>query len=820
MGFFTDGTIDMNNYDSILNSASKIALENGQASIEPAHLFKVILRKDGIVRQFIEDVIKKDYWYCIDWAEIRISQLEKSVVRGGLQPSKAASAVLHEAENYMSQVGLEEPDDRFVLAALATPGVGFSFDQLKSLPITSSEVIEGITKTNKSEGTTIKKRSTPSADVKYCTDIILNFKECGIPSIIGFENEISSIIDVLSRKHRSNILITGESGVGKTSLVEGFVARLVSGEVPAYLADAKVYSLDLNAVSVGASYNGEIEDRIKKVIDTLTDMPGSILVVEGLDKMFDKQGTFNGATRAIKQSLSEGGLMWIATASIDGFTKHLETDKELTSKFDRISLDPPNDDACFRILKGVIQEYEEFHGLHASDGVLHQSIRLAKRYLPEKALPSSAIDLIDRTMAQIKAMNDTSNSDIQVLESKLDGIVFQHSEEQSTELTWFHYELFNRLSCLLTSQIEDDTDFHKIDSIEAQVAYLKKVIAKLKTLVENKRTEVVEGDLFAVIAKQTGIPLGKVQSKERDKLMGGEEILKRRVVGQDPAIKIVLDAIYESRSGLTKKGQPIGSFFFLGPTGTGKTELTKSLVEFLFGDESALLRFDMSEYKEEHSVALLYGAPPGYVGYEEGGLLVNKIRQHPYSVVLFDEIEKAHKSVFDLFLQILDEGKLHDRLGRVGDFSNALIVFTSNIGSEKIVEYFDRGVVPERKDLMPIMEGNFRPEFLARLTEIVPFAPITEKMLLRIFDIHLGALCKQLEEQHITLTVDEESKMHISQIGFNPRYGARTIIGTIRTELRRPLSKLIISGQLKPGDTVTAEWKNSQIIFSINNKVL
>lgn len=512
--------------------------------------------------------------------------------------------------------------------------------------------------------------------------------------------------------------------------------------------------------------------------------------------------------------------MWICTASTDGFTKHMETDKELTGKFDRIALDPPTDEACFRILKGSIAQYEEYHGLTVSDTVLHQAIRLAKRYLAEKALPSSAFDLIDRTMAQIKAMNDSSESDLQVMNSKLDEIAGHPAEVQASELQWLHYEIFNRLSCLLTAQVEDDTDFAKLKGAEAQIDYLRKVLEKIQTLIGNPRTEVSEGDLFAVIAKQTGIPLGKVQSKEREKLMGGEEILKHRVVGQDQAIKTVLDAILESRSGLTKKGQPIGSFFFLGPTGTGKTELTKALVEFLFGDESALLRFDMSEYKEEHSVALLYGAPPGYVGYEEGGLLVNKIRQHPYSVVLFDEIEKAHKSVFDLFLQILDEGKLHDRLGRVGDFSNALIVFTSNIGSEKIVEYFDRGVIPDRKDLMPIMEGNFRPEFLARLTEIVPFAPITEKMLLRIFDIHLRALCKQLEEQHITLTVDEESKGHIAQIGFNPRYGARTIIGTIRTELRRPLSKLIISGQLKPGDTVTAEWKENGIIFSVNNRVL
>jgi ATP-dependent Clp protease ATP-binding subunit ClpA len=321
-------------------------------------------------------------------------------------------------------------------------------------------------------------------------------------------------------------------------------------------------------------------------------------------------------------------------------------------------------------------------------------------------------------------------------------------------------------------------------------------------MTEDKHTELTSDDMSAVVAKLTGIPLGKVQTSERDRLLGAEDTLKKRVVGQDHAVKKVLDAVYESRSGLNKKGQPMGSFFFLGPTGTGKTELSKALAEFLFGDESSLLRFDMSEFKEEHSVALLYGAPPGYVGYEEGGLLVNKIRQNPYSVVLFDEIEKAHKSVFDLFLQILDEGKLHDRLGRVGDFSNALILFTSNIGAQTIVEKFNSGVIPENNELMDIMQGYFRPEFLARLTEIVPFSPITDKTVTKIFDIHMKGLLKLLAEQNITLTLTPEARQAIALRGYNQQYGARPVIGIIRKELRHPISKKIIAGKIKPGDNI------------------
>ncbi|MCX6225279.1 MAG: ATP-dependent Clp protease ATP-binding subunit, partial [Bacteroidia bacterium] len=325
---------------------------------------------------------------------------------------------------------------------------------------------------------------------------------------------------------------------------------------------------------------------------------------------------------------------------------------------------------------------------------------------------------------------------------------------------------------------------------------------RLLELAGSKREALDKSDIGAIVSMKTGIPLGKMQTSERDRLMNTEEHLKKRVVGQDHAIKSISEAILESRSGLSKAGQPIGSFFFLGPTGTGKTELAKSLAEFLFLDESSLIRFDMSEFKEEHSAALLYGAPPGYVGYEEGGLLVNKIRQQPYAVVLFDEIEKAHKSVFDIFLQILDEGKLHDRLGKEGDFSNAVILFTSNIGSEFIVDSFGRGEIPKSNELMEIMGKFFRPEFLGRLTEIVPFAPITEDNVVRIFDIHLKNLYKSLDLQGIKLTIEPKAKEILAKSGYNPKYGARPLVGVIRNSLRRPLSKMIIAGELGRGGSV------------------
>ena len=732
--------------------ANSYAEEFRSDAIYPAHLFKAILHKEmGLVR-FLESDLDKDYFYLLDWADVQI-QLAPRAVRPmrDLAYSDESEEVLREAENYKVKFNLEETEPVCVLAALVTPGVGFSFDQLKTLPLTPSDISAKMggganVEAPYMEGAELQKSSPAKgkgALAKYCTNLTAVAQAGNLDNVVGFEKEISIIYEILGRKTKANLLITGEAGVGKTSLVHGFVRELAAGKVPGFLDGAVAYELETAALGGDAQYKGEVEDRFKSIINEVEEMPNAVLVIEKIDKLFDKQGTLYGCSTLLKNELSKGRLQLICTSSIDGYTKNIETDKEMVSNLERIMIEEPTADLTMEILKGIMPSYEEYHGLKVSEEVMTESIRLAKRYLTEKCLPASAIDLLDRTMAHVKVENDLGD--------------------------------------------------------EAK-----------------KHTDLTSEDMTAVVAKQTGIPLGKVQTQERDRLLGGEEELKKRVVGQDHAVKKVLDAVFEARSGLNKKGQPMGSFFFLGPTGTGKTELSKALAEFLFGDESALLRFDMSEFKEEHSVALLYGAPPGYVGYEEGGLLVNKIRQTPYSVVLFDEIEKAHKSVFDLFLQILDEGKLHDRLGRVGDFSNALILFTSNIGAQQIVEKFNSGVIPENNELMDIMQSYFRPEFLARLTEIVPFSPITEQTVTKIFDIHMKGLLKLLDEQNITLELTDEARKTIALRGFNQQYGARPILGIIRKELRHPISKMIISGKIKSGDHVTVSVdKEGNVKFEI-----
>ncbi len=745
----------------LLHIAQSFATDNKSPKIEPAHLLRAMLHKSAGMVNYIEDTLDEDYYYMVDWADMRMQQCDKSPYgMKGIELSHDSENVVREAAEIAETCGLPEVTPPCLLAALVKPGVGFSYEQLKTLPLQPEKIIRTIqadpsakTPSAPSGGGSASKTFASGANgSEYCIPMLSDLPDA---DVIGFDKEILSVVEVLARKDRANILIVGETGVGKTSLINGIMQRVRDKKVPASLENLEPYELDLISLSQGVSYKGEIEDRFKQLSDSLLSLSQPVLVIENFHRVEDKQSVLNGILPNLKKLLSKNQLQVVCTSTIDGYTKDIEKDKEFTAFFEKITVEEPTEEQAVAIIQSKRESYEQFHHLPIEDDVPAEIVRLAKRYMPDRRLPSSALDLLDRAMASKKIA-----SEMAVLDAA------NEDPEKSVE----------------PAKLEKDA-------------------------------------VRDVVAKMTGIPMGNIQSEEREKLSNAEEILHKRVVGQNHAIKSILDAIFESRSGLNKKGQPMGSFFFLGPTGTGKTELAKSLANFLFDDETAMLRFDMSEYKEEHSVALLYGAPPGYVGYEEGGLLVNQIRQHPYSVVLFDEIEKAHKSVFDLFLQILDEGKLHDRLGRVGDFSNSLIIFTSNIGSEYIFKSFGEGKVPTHDQMLEVMQGNFRPEFLARLTEIVPFSPITPEMINRIFDIHIKNLLKTLNEQNITLEIDESARKYVTSVGFNAHYGARPILGIIRKEIRRPLSKLIIAGTITPGDTVTMKYdeEKKEIIWDIDS---
>jgi ATP-dependent Clp protease ATP-binding subunit ClpA len=825
------GTPSQFNYSDELKQAigiaQSLAKEFSNVKFSPAHLLKAILHKEIGLRSLLES-IGKDTYYMDEWAEVRIEACPKT---GKVNEQPAADpyvqAVILEADNIRLKLSKDNIDPVCILASLSTPGVGFTYEQLKTFPVKPQEIIDAlIEKTDlenvlapeTSEETKGQPDKKQNALLKFCIDKTSLARQGKLDPVVGRDREIRMIAEILGRRSKPNVMIIGDPGVGKTAVVNGFTQSIVDQKVPGNLKEAMVFELDFGALIAGASYKGEVEDRLKNIIKEIVQFDKAILFIDEIHTLLDKQAGASGAANLLKPELSRGTLTIIGITSIDNYTKFVETDEAFNRQFEIIKVEEPAEDIALRMLEHISPVYEAHHNIKVGKDVLAESIRLSKRYLKERSLPDSAIDLIDRTMAGVRMMKDTSQNELSVLKMTMETLEKQQpelsDEELLKELRWFFAQMQNKLSPVLLGQLEDETDPVKIENNEELMNNLKNRLSVLETIAKKEKETVEKADVAAVVSNKTGIPIGKVQTQERDRLLNMADILKKRVVGQDHAIKSIAEAILESRSGLNKAGQPIGSFFFLGPTGTGKTELAKSLAEFLFQDESFMIRFDMSEFKEEHSAALLYGAPPGYVGYEEGGLLVNKIRQQPYSVVLFDEIEKAHASVFDIFLQILDEGKLHDRLGKEGDFSNSVVLFTSNIGSDFIIDSFAKDVIPASNDLMEIMARHFRPEFLGRLTEIVPFAPINEKNIVKIFEIHLKNLLKSLNQQGITLEIDEEAKKKLAMAGFTPKYGARPIIGIIRTKLRRPLSKMIIAGEIGKGSVVTLKTdKKGEILW-------
>lgn len=797
----------------VVRIAESYAKENSNNKIAPAHLLKALLHKSTGLTDFINE-IQADYYYLMEWAEARIKLYSKANrMTERLEFEEKSIAVFDEADNFRLKLARDSIDPISILAAISTPGVGFTFEQLKTFPITSNQILERfaseISLIEDKSGSGKKKISRGqekiSALLNYTIDKTNLALEGLIEPVIGMNKEMLMVFEIFGRKTKSNVLIVGDAGVGKTSLINGIVLRINNNKVPSSMKGAKVFELDTGSLVAGANYKGEIEDRIKNILNEIKQFDKAILVIESISNIAEKHGSLNSIADLIKLELKKGELLILATSSIDGYTKNIEKDSDIERGFELIRLDEPNYENTYRILSKKRSIYENHHHLKIDVKTIHEAIKLAKRFLNERCLPDSAFDLVDRTMSLINTTNEISKSEIEELLKKLELLDQNNNlsaQELDDELLWLYSETFSGISQAIISQIDTETDFAKFQSREEKIQYLKDILLQIKTISGDQRTTIEVQDLSVVVSQLSGIPIGKINTKERDKLINAESVIKNRVVGQDHAIKTIIEAIYESRSGLKKKGQPIGSFFFLGPTGTGKTELAKALAEFLFEDESSMIRFDMSEFKEEHSAALLYGAPPGYVGYEEGGLLVNKIRQKPYSVVLFDEIEKAHKSVFDIFLQILDEGKLHDRLGKEGDFSNSLVLFTSNIGSDFIFKSFQQNKIPTSNEMLDIMVSYFRPEFLGRLTEIIPFAPISEKIVSIIFDIHLKGLLKSLDELEVMLEIDPKAKKKLAVSGFNAQYGARPIIGVIRNQIRRPLSKLIISGKIGKGSKV------------------
>jgi len=797
-----------------LHIAQSLSREYGNNGFSAAHLLKALMHKEVNLRPFLSS-IGKDFEYLADWAEVRIDDLDKSA--SPEDPPKGTAEIpkiFDEADIVRIKLGLDLITPICLLTALSKPGIGFPADQLKSFPIKEREILDLYVKEDEiaqAVGTPDKAPQTAPGTAnalhKFCIDRLELVRNGKTDEIIGRDKETRMMMEILCRRTKPNVILTGDAGVGKTALVDGFARDLVDEKVPESLKSVQLFELDLGSLIAGASYKGEVEDRLKNIISEIKRFDKAILFIDEIHTLLDNKGPVgSGIGNLLKPELARGEITVIGATTVDEFRKIIEPEQAFSRRFEVLHVEEPTEQGAIKMLQQLKTKYQSHHQLEVENEALIDCVRLSKRYLKDRRLPDSAFDLLDRTMAAIKMMNDTSTQVIADLQGDL-GLLQKNHEMDSIELLseyeWRLSLLKSKLSPILLGRLNDETQTDHFESVEEYDNYISRCLNELENFALTKSSAVTRQDVASVISYKTGIPMGKLQAGEKEKLLNMEQYLKKRVVGQDQALKAVSDAILESRSGLNKKGQPIGSFFLLGPTGTGKTELAKSIAEFLFNDEKAMIRFDMSEFKEEHSAALLYGAPPGYVGYEEGGLLVNKIRRQPYSVLLFDEVEKAHPSVFDTFLQILDEGHMHDRLGKEGDFSNSLILFTSNIGSEWIAQQFSNAHQPSSNELMEVMAGHFRPEFLARITEIVPFAPIAEANVVKIFDIQLLSLIESLEKMGITFDITDEAKRLIALDGFTPKYGARQLSAVIRNLLRRPISKYIISGTLKKGAKIS-----------------
>lgn len=808
----------------VFHIAQSIARENYNATFGAPHVLQALMHKDIGLKDFLV-TLDKDPSYIYEWADVRIEEYPKtSHLPTEAEEDEKISKIIDEADDIRLKLGLDEVTALCLLTSIVKPNVAYSVQDLKSLPLREHEIINFFQGDNPVINSTedyllgkssMDKNGSFPAISSYCVDKTEQARQGRLDSIVGRDKELRMLVEILCRRTKPNVIIVGEPGVGKTALIEGFAIEIMNGNVPDMLKEATLLELDTGSLLAGTSYKGEIEDRLKKVINECKKMNKAVLFIDEIHSLLDPKGNAGNVANLLKPELARGEITVIGATTQEEYRKIIEPERAFDRRFEVLTVEEPDDATCVKMIEVLLDGYKNHHGIEVDKNALPDCIRLSKRYSKGKKLPDSAIDLLDRTMASIKMLDELSEIRLESWKADYD----QLKEEEYTDeahkiddLIWHFNLLQNKLSPILWGSLAEQ---HSIDNSMSAEEIQKLIESTYEELTQHaaiKREKVGKLELAAVMAAKTGIPIGKIQAQEKEKLLNMESLLMGRVVGQDHALKILSDAIVENRSGLNKPGQPIGSFFLLGPTGTGKTELAKSMAELLFNDEKSMIRFDMSEFKEEHSAALLYGAPPGYVGYEEGGMLVNKIRQQPYAVVLFDEIEKAHSSVFDVFLQIMDEGKVHDKLGKEGDFSNSLILFTSNIGSEEIVKKFEAGEIPQSSALMKIMtdSGRFRPEFLARITEIIPFAPITEDMAERIFKIQLKALLNSLHRMGMELKISDDAAKNLARNGFSSKYGARQISGVIRTQLARPISKMIVREEVKAGQTMNVDWNTEE----------
>jgi hypothetical protein len=802
--------------NAALKLAKNMAVAEHHKSFGVAHLALAMLYEPTGLREVLEG-LGKDIAYMIEWFEVRKESYQSEEIPfDDSFEDREVKKLWEEAVRSKIKLGADTIDAVCVFMAIVREGVIYSAAQIELLGVEEKEFLNQFSissfELSASDSQAIEEMSSGFAfAVNLKTDKIITEGSL----VIGREEEVRNILENLERTQNKATLLVGDSGIGKTAIVKAFVKEL-SENRDHQLQNTLIFGLNVSKMLSGSTSENELSKKTVELFEKLNKLQNtSILVIDDLQVLLENAtGKSNLMINVLNSQLSEGATNLIMCISSDAYHKYLEK-HPIHTKLEVLQLEELDHFHLLKCLERHQEHFQRAYQIEISQATLAEAIHLSRRYFKESKLPYGAIDLIDRTLAAVKMSNANTSTTITVFKKELEKL--KTSEEKDfSKLQLWQNTLLSKLSAIISSRLIGSYALTEETPYEEGIAKMEALLVELEALSAHKITCIEPTEIEAIIAVITGIPIGKIQADEKDRLLNIENRLQERVKGQNRAIQTLADAIIESRSGLSNPKQPIGSFFFLGPTGTGKTELTKSLAELLFDDENAMIRFDMSEFKEEHSAALLYGAPPGYVGYEEGGMLVTKIRQKPYSVVLFDEIEKAHSSVYDVFLQIMDEGTIHDKLGRSGDFSNAIIIFTSNIASSWIAEEISKGHTPTSNELIEVMSEYFRPEFLGRLTEVVPFSPITEAVAQDIFLLHLSKLQQQLlQQKNISLSLTEEALHYLSNKGYSQKYGARPIAGIIRNYLKKAISKFIVAQQVKEGETLKVHYKDNQLIWSI-----